>query len=41
MGSGGRLQQCLLTHLRAKRKGHSLHSYGLSPVCARKCLPTC
>lgn len=29
------------THLRAKRSGHSLHSYGLSPVCALRCRPTC
>jgi hypothetical protein len=29
------------TYLRAKRRGHSLHSYGLSPVCARRCRPTC
>lgn len=30
-----------MTYLRAKRNGHSLHSYGLSPVCARRCRPTC
>jgi hypothetical protein len=29
------------THLRAKRNGHSLHSYGRSPVCALRCRPTC
>jgi len=29
------------TYLLAKRSGHSLHSYGLSPVCDLTCRPTC